>query len=172
MKPTIGKYQTATQVKVLSPETSNIGEADSFHPLEGNMIYLGMARDKLLSRGLSPWYDIEWRLQELGRALTFFVLNPHFYGHVRDNESGLIGVHTSPILALRKKRYSKVGDDGLKRQRFSEDVKAVGLTHSRGVTGVMPCEGDISHSKGLALICKGKETHSLNLDLEELWKQN
>ena len=36
----------------------------------------------------------------------------------------------------------------------------------------MPCEGDISHSKGLALICKGKETHNLNFDLEELWKQN
>ncbi len=91
---------------------------------------------------------------------------------MRDQKSKSMEVNISPILAIRIKRYCKVGNFKLKKQEFSEDVKAVGLIHSRGVAGAMSCEENMFHSKGLALICKGKEKHSLNTDLEELWKRN
>ena len=71
MKPTGGRYQTATQVKGLSPVITNVKEVDSIHELEDNMIYLAMVRDRLLFRGLRPWYDIGWNLQELGRPNLF-----------------------------------------------------------------------------------------------------
>ncbi len=35
------------------------------------MIYFVMVRDILHSRGLSPWYGITRKLQELGRACVF-----------------------------------------------------------------------------------------------------
>jgi len=71
MKPTDGRYQTATQVKVFSPEIINVREVDSVHLLEDSMIHLDKVRDVLLSRGLRPWYGIAWKLQELGRACLF-----------------------------------------------------------------------------------------------------
>jgi hypothetical protein len=61
-------------VKVLSPVNSNVKEVDSFHLLEDRMIYFVLVRDKLLFRGLSPWHDAEWRLQELGRPCKFRAL--------------------------------------------------------------------------------------------------
>ena len=67
MKPAEGMHQTATQVKVLSPVIFNVREADSFHLLEGSMIDSDLVRDESFFRGLSPWYDVERRLQELGR---------------------------------------------------------------------------------------------------------
>ena len=71
MKPLEGRYQTATQVKGLSPEMSNIKEADGVHFLEGSKKGFGKVRSHSLFRGLRPWYDIEWRLQELGRPERF-----------------------------------------------------------------------------------------------------
>ena len=71
VKPTGRRYQTATRVKVLSPVIINVKEVDSFSRLAGledNMIYLAKVRDKLLFRGLRPWYDIARKLQELGRS--------------------------------------------------------------------------------------------------------
>ena len=38
-----------------------------------------------------------------------------------------------------------------KRKGFGDGCAGVGLIHSRGVAGVMPCE-DMIHSKGLALV--------------------
>ena len=162
MKSSYGKYQTATQVhpvrysktngvnpvrcllsnrvNVLSPVISNIREVESFHLLEDRKIYSVMARDIFLSRGLRQWYDIARKLQELGRALMFFGRITHSYGQVRDNKSELMLVYISPGLTIRNKRYTKVGDDKLKRQGFTNDNKAVGLTHSRGVAGVISCE--------------------------------
>ena len=172
MKPMEGKYQTATQVKVLSLVINKVKEVYSFHSLEDSTIYFDKARNRLLFRGLSPWYDIERKLQKLGRALTFLVKKRTIYGQVRDQKSELMEVNISPILAIRTKRYCKVGYDKLKKQGLSEDVKAVGLTHSRGVAGAMSCEPNWRHSKGLASICKGEEQHSLNADLEQLWKRN
>lgn len=172
MKPMEGRYQTATQVKVLSPVIINNKEVDSFHLLEDSTICIDKARDRLLFRGLSPWYDIEWKLQELGRALTFFAKNRTKCGQVRDQKSELIEDDIPPILAIRSKGYSKAGDFKLKKRELVEDVKAVGLTHSRGVAGAMSCEVNKFHSKGLALICRGKERHSLIIELEQLWKQN
>jgi hypothetical protein len=139
MKPPEGKYQTATQVKVLSPEIFNVGEADSVHLLEGSIVHLAKARDVLLSRGLSPWYGIEGRLQELGRSRAF-----------PDN---------------------RISAYNLRRRGRRDDVLEVGLAHSRGVTGVMPCE-DTIHSKGPASVCRDKGTHSPIAELEELWKRN
>jgi hypothetical protein len=45
-------------VKVLSPEISNIKEADSFHMLEGGKSGFVMARTHFLFRGLSPRYEV------------------------------------------------------------------------------------------------------------------
>ena len=74
VKPVGGKYQTATQVKGLSPVIFNVGEVDSFHLLEDSMIRFNMARDGLLSRGLRPWYDTERKRQELGRPGILLVI--------------------------------------------------------------------------------------------------
>ena len=172
MKPMKGRYQTATQVKVFSPVIYKVKEVDSLHILEDSIIYLDKARDGLLFRGQSPWYDTERKLQKLGRALIFFVKKSTLCGRVLDQKSELIEVNISPKLAIRNKRYSKVGYDKLKKRGLFNDVKAVGLTHSRGVAGVMSCEPNWWHLKGLALICKGEERHSLNADLEKLWKRN
>jgi hypothetical protein len=119
MKPPAGMCQTATKVKVLSPEIFNIEEADSFHLLEGRISCTVMARCGLLFRGLRPWYGTERKLSEPGRPVQF----------------------------LRE----QIPGNNLKRRGFRDDCAGVGLIHSRGVTGVMPCE-DIIHSKGLALV--------------------
>ena len=52
-----------------------------------------------------------------------------------------------PVQFLRK----QIPGNNPKRKGFRDDCTGVGLIHSRGVTGVMPCE-DIIHSKGLALV--------------------
>jgi len=71
MKPQARKHQTATQVKVLSPEIINVIEADGFHLSEGNKIDFAMVRNLSLYRGLSPQYGVEWKSQELGRSKQF-----------------------------------------------------------------------------------------------------
>ena len=71
MKPLEGSSQTATKVKVLSPVNYNIIEADSFHVLEGNKRSFARVRSFFRYRGLSPWYDYEWKVQELGRPERF-----------------------------------------------------------------------------------------------------
>ncbi len=71
VKPGVGKYQAATQVKVLSPEITNVEEVDSFHLLEDSMICNAKVSYRLFLRGLSPWHDTEWRHQELGRTMSF-----------------------------------------------------------------------------------------------------
>ena len=129
MKPTDGRYQTEirVRVKVSSLENYNIEGVDSVHLLEDRMIYTDMVRCKLSLRGLSPWYGIARKSQELGRACINF-------------PSG-IAVNTP------------------ERRGASENMQAVGLTHSRGVIGVMPGEPIIRHSKGLAILRKGEEKH-------------
>ena len=144
MKPSAGRYQTATQVKVLSPEKTDVREDDGFHLPEVSMWHTVKARYVSLSRGLSPWYDIERKLQELGRALKF-------PDRIRD----------------------RVGIDKLKRRGNTEDIKAVGLTHSRGVVPVMRDVSDSEgYSKGLALVCKGEGTHRPDAERRNLWKRN
>ncbi len=131
MKPTDGKYQTEIRfrVKVSSPENLNIERADSVHLLEGRMSYSDKVSDSLSLRGLSHWYGIVWRSQELGRACINF--------------------------------SKRIAVNDLKKRGSSERIQAVGLTHSRGVIGVMPDEPFLRHSKGLAILCKGKEQHYL-----------
>ena len=133
MKPPEGMHQTATKVKVLSPENTNIEEADSFHKLEGRMNHTAMARYSLLFRGLRPWYGAERKLLEPGRPVLF------------------------PQI--------RIPGNNPKRRGFRNDSAGVGLIHIRGVAGVMPCEEKI-HSKGLALICKGKGKHATTTELE------
>ena len=119
MKPPVGMFQTATQVKVLSSEIFDVEEADSFHLLEGSISCAVKARCGLLFRSLRPWYGTERKLSEPGRPVQF----------------------------LRE----QIPGNNPKRRGFRDDCAGVGLIHSRGVTGVMPCE-DIIHSKGLALV--------------------
>jgi hypothetical protein len=45
----------------------------------------------------------------------------------------------------------QIPGNNLKRRGFRDDCTGVGLIHSRGVAGAMPCE-DMIHSKGLALV--------------------
>ena len=129
MKPTVGRYQTEIRirVKVLSLEKFNIKRADSVHVLEGRISYSVRVRDNLSLRGLSHWYGIARKSQELGRAWII-------------SHRGIVA-------------------NNPKRRGRSEDMQAVGLTHSRGVIGVMPDESLIRHSKGLAILCKGEGKH-------------
>ena len=69
MKPDDEKDQSAM---VLSPETTNIGKADSFHLLEGRIRHIAMAIYVLLSRGLRPWNDSARMLLELGRSYRWY----------------------------------------------------------------------------------------------------
>ena len=71
MKPQDRKHQTATQVKVLSPEMSTFIEADDFHISEGNKTDFALVRNLPLYRGLSPQYGVEWKSQKLGRSKQF-----------------------------------------------------------------------------------------------------
>ena len=130
MKPTDGRYQTEIRfrVKVSSLENFNIEGVDSVHLLEGRISYTEMVRCKLSLRGLSPWYGIVRKSQELGRAC--------------------ISSRISRIVATNPERRGR-----------DECVQAVGLTHSRGVVGVMPGEPLRGHSKGLAVLRKGEEKH-------------
>jgi len=71
VKLTEGTYQAATQVKVLSPEITNIIEADVLHKTESSMKDDAMVSHHSLYRGLRPWHDKRWRLRELGRSSVF-----------------------------------------------------------------------------------------------------
>ncbi len=131
MKPADGRYQTEirARVKVLSLENLNFERVDNVHLLEGSMANAAMVRYMPPFRGLSPWYGIEWRSQELGRAC----LNSLMW----------------------------IASTNSKRRERSEPRQAVGLAHSRGVVRVMPSESYFRHSKGLAILCKGKGQHYL-----------
>jgi len=134
-------YQTATKVRVLSPEKFNIEEADSFHLLEGRMNYTVIARYGLLFRGLRPWYGTERKLSEPGRPVLF--------------------------------PQRRIPGNNPERRGFRDDSTGVGLIHNRGVAGVMLCEFCIAgHSKGLALICKGKGKHVSTTELEDTCERN
>jgi len=156
MKPLEGIYQTATKVKVLSSEITNVEEADSFHLLEGCISCTAIARCGLLFRGLRPWYGTERKLLEPGRPAQFLPKQ------IPGNDPKRRGFRDD---------CAGVGGNDPKRRGFRDDCAGVGLIHSRGVAGVMPCEEKI-HSKGLALICKGKGKHVLTTELEDTCKQN
>lgn len=161
MKPTDGIYQTATQVKVLSPEITNVREVDSVHLLENNKIYVVIARYIFLSRGPSPWYDIERKLQELGRAKILLWVKSHQTGRrVSSSVRVIIGKYLT-YNNEKKKRYPKeVSNNKSERQGVTEGILAVGLIHSRGVTDVTISEPETRHSKGLAILRKSKGQQS------------
>ncbi len=48
MKPGGGRYQASTQVKVLSPETLIVPEADMLLYMEGSILFSALARGKEL----------------------------------------------------------------------------------------------------------------------------
>lgn len=80
-----GTYQAATQVKVLSPEISNVIEADVFHDAEGSIKGDIMVSHSLLYRGLRPWHDMRWSLRKLGRSSVF----PGGYAGTSQQRQGL-----------------------------------------------------------------------------------
>ncbi|MFP3027260.1 MAG: hypothetical protein ACEY3L_13885, partial [Wolbachia sp.] len=71
VKPIEATYQATTKVKVLSPEISNIIEADVLHSAEGNMKGDAMVSHHSLYWGLSPLHDMRWSLRKLGRSSVF-----------------------------------------------------------------------------------------------------
>jgi hypothetical protein len=74
-------------------------------------------------------------------GLLFRSLSPWYDTERKLSEPG------RPVQFLRK----QIPGNNPKRKGFRDDCTGVGLIHSRGVAGVMPCE-DIIHSKGLALV--------------------
>ena len=72
MKPPAGVIRPQSErVKGLSPENFTIGMVDSVCKLEDNRIQSVSAWIGFHPRGLRPWYDNEWRAQELGRPYKF-----------------------------------------------------------------------------------------------------
>ena len=65
------KHQTATQVKVLSPEIRHIIEVDVLHRSEDSMNGDAMVSHHSLYRGRSPWHVMRWSLRKLGRSSVF-----------------------------------------------------------------------------------------------------
>ena len=63
-----------------------------------------------------------------------------------------------PVLFLQ----GQIPGNNLERRGFRDDSAGVGLIHSRGVAGVMPCE-EIIHSKGLALLLSCGSLFSLKM---------
>lgn len=80
-----GTKQTATQVKGLSPEISNIIEADAVHLAEGSKWSGANGEPFSLYRGRRPWYALKWTLCELGRSLFL----PQGYGRTSGKRQGL-----------------------------------------------------------------------------------
>ena len=75
------------------------------------------------------------------RGLLFRSLRPWYDTERKLSEPG------RPVQFLRE----QIPGNNLKRRGFRDGCTGVGLIHSRGVAGVMPCE-DMIHSKGLALV--------------------
>ena len=94
-------------------------------------------------------------------SLLFRGLRPWYGTERKWSEPG------RPVLFLQR----RIPGNNLERREFRDDSAGVGLIHSRGVAGVMPCEERI-HSKGLALICKGKGKHVSTTELEGTCEQN
>lgn len=63
--------QTATQVKGLSFEITNIIEADIVTKMEGSKCDSVKGELSSLYRSQRPWYALRWNLCELGRSLFF-----------------------------------------------------------------------------------------------------
>ncbi len=81
-----------------------------------------------------------------------------------DNSECVSGVPGSQTIAGHSMVHSgtreshpvpKEASDESKRRRRKYGGMAVGLTHNRGVNGVMPIESQTGHSKGLAAKCRG-----------------
>ena len=85
MKLMEGTYQAATQVKVLSPEISDIVEVDVFHCAEDRTKSNAKVSYYLLYRGLRPWHDMRWNLCKLGRSFVFL----KEYAGTSQNRQGL-----------------------------------------------------------------------------------
>jgi hypothetical protein len=60
---------------------------------------------------------------------------------------------------------NRIFADNSKRRGSGNGRSGVGLTHSRGVAGVMPCESE-AHSKESAVVCRGKGRHGLYKETE------
>jgi hypothetical protein len=67
--------------------------------------------------------------------------------------------------------HKRILTTDLKRKGSGEDDLGVGLTHSRGVIGVMPYESK-AHSKGSAIKRRDEEKHVPDNELEQTCKRN
>lgn len=85
LKPVERTCQTATQVKVLSPEIFNITEVDVFHCAEDCMKNSAKVSCYSLCRGLSPWYGMRWILCKLGRSLALLEMGMSEQGNKAEN---------------------------------------------------------------------------------------
>jgi len=91
VKPTVGRYQTATKVKVLSPETINIGKGRQCSYAGRQEKEYRYGEIFLTPRGLRLWYGIERKLQEHRRSYKFCES-----GYEKENLS-FMGVNTNPV---------------------------------------------------------------------------
>jgi hypothetical protein len=123
MKPQERKFQTATQVKGLSPEIFRVDEADSVHLLEGNRMRNDKASEASLVRGLRPRYGIESRLYELGSPARFpckwiSADNPERKGS-REDCAGVGLAHSRGVTGV----MSREGEPTRRGQRMCEKIK-------------------------------------------------
>lgn len=80
-----GTKQTATQVKGLSSEITDIIEADAVHLAEGSKWDSANGELFSLYRSRRPWYALRWILRELGRSLFL----PQGYDRTSHKKQGL-----------------------------------------------------------------------------------
>ena len=152
MKPTDGKYQTATQVKVLSPEIFNVGIGRQF-PFTGRQ-QRGYRNGEIFSppRGLRPWYGIERKLQELGRSYWL-------YDRCGRGDLSLAGVNTHLTPEIVEGNNPKRGGTSKADRKSDYPI-------------VVKKRGNACGAKGITLLCKGLGTDCPDVEQEEQWKRN
>ena len=84
-----GEWSAITQVKVLSPEMSNIAQGQRFHVLEARIVTRTNGECVAACRGLSPWQVIQRNTSELGRAVSLPKEAPNKPREVRRGYGGM-----------------------------------------------------------------------------------
>lgn len=152
MKPTDGRYRTATKVNVLSPEIVNVGRGRQCS-LTGRQEKEYREGEMLVTpRGLRQWYGIEWKVQELGRSYRF-------YKGWRKGNLSLAGVntHLNPEV---------VGGNNLKKEGTSKTGR------KSDYPIVVRKQDNACGAKGITLLWKGSGTNCPDIEQERQWKQN
>lgn len=133
----------------MKPQERNYQTATQVKVLSSEISIVREADDFHLSEG-NKMGDAMVRHLFLSRSLS-----PWYGNECNSHELG-----RSNLLS-RKRIFA----NNLKRRECKEGKLEVGLLRSRGVTGVMFCEGMKAHSKGAAVICRGRGQHDSYMEM-------